>query len=113
MSDTPPPIPLEPPPARSSGPPNDNFILGFAMGCGTTIASLAACSLLAFTVNGKASDYAFMSWGVLQWLGLIPLILSQRSKGLKNRAAGIIVSGSITLLVSLACASMLSNMSFR
>jgi hypothetical protein len=117
MSDQPPPIPFEPPQPLTavppSGLPNDNFLSGCAMGCGTTIASVIVCALVAFTVNGKTSDYAFMSWGVVQWIGLIPLILTQRSKGYKNRVTGLIVSGCATLLASMACASMLSNMSFR
>lgn len=114
MSDAPPPTPFEAPPALPpTGLPNDNFITGCAMGCGTTIASLIVCGLTAFTVNGKASDYAFMGWGVLQWIGLIPLILNQRAKGYKNRVTGMIVVGCIALLVSMACASMLSNLSVR
>src|SRR5689334_1795874 len=111
MSDSPPPIPFETPPVPPpAGLPNDNFVAGCAMGCGVTLASVAVCVLIASLVNGKQSDYYFMSWGVVQWIGLIPLILSQRSKGYKNRVAGIVVAGSASLLVSLACASMISNM---
>jgi hypothetical protein len=116
MSDQPPTFPTEPvPPALPSAaqPTGDTFLSGCAMGCGTTIGCLIVCALLAFSVNGKMSDYLFMSWGVIQWIGLIPLILSQRSKGNMNRVKGLIVAGCITLLVSMACASMLSNLSFH
>jgi len=44
------------------------------------------------------------SWGVTQWFVLIPLILQQRGKGHSRTVQGLIITGSIGLLLSSACA---------
>ena len=114
MSDLPPAVP--PSPLIDVPPPvdNDKFVLGCLTGCATTIAFGLLSFVLAITIDsgghGKLSDYLFASWGLTQWIGLIPLILSERKKGRRNRVTGIIVAGCLGLLLSSACAEIVINL---
>jgi hypothetical protein len=116
MSDQQPPATLAPPPLppRSS---NDSILRGFAMGCGTSIAFAVLGIIAALTIdsagNGKLSDYLFASWGVTQWIGILPLIANDQSKGRKKSVKGLIIAGCIGLLLSSACASILLNLNIR
>ena len=117
MADLPPPVPpvsIEPPALLPPRDPNDKFVLGCAMGCGMTIAFGALSFLLALAADssghGKLSNYMFASWGVTQWIGIIPLILNDRKKGRKNRVMGMIVAGCLGLLLSSACAELVFNL---
>jgi hypothetical protein len=116
MSDQPPPAMLEPPPlpSRSS---NDSILRGFAMGCGTSIAFAVLGVIAALTVDtagkGKLSDYLFVSWGVTQWIGILPLIANNQSEGREKSVKGLIIAGCIGFLLSSACASILLNLNIR
>jgi hypothetical protein len=117
MSDQPPPTTLEPPPLPPPRPPNDTVLRGFAMGCGTSIAFAVLGVIAALTIdsagNGKLSDYLFAGWGVTQWIGILPLIANEQSKGRKKSIKGLIIAGCIGLLLSSACAGILLNLNIR
>jgi hypothetical protein len=117
MSDQPPPAMPEPLPVPPPRPSNDTIALGCLMGFGTTVAFGILGALAAFAVdssgNGKLSDYLFVSWGVTQWIGIIPLIMNERQKGRKNRIKGLIIAGCLGLLLSSACASLLLNLNIK
>jgi|HubBroStandDraft_5_1064220.scaffolds.fasta_scaffold755229_2 drug/metabolite transporter (DMT)-like permease len=118
MSDLPPPAMLQPPPPlRPSRPSNDTVLLGCLMGFGTSVAFAVLGIVAALTVDtaghGKLSDYLFVGWGVTQWIGIIPLILNDRSKGRHKRVKGLIIAGCIGVLLSSACASILLNLNIR
>ncbi len=114
MSDLPPPIPPSPLADLPPPPENNNFFLGCLVGGGTTIAFgvLALLSALAAdsSGHGKLSNYLFASWGVTQWIGLIPMIVHDFKKGRRNRATGLIVAGCVGLLLSSACAEIIFNL---
>jgi hypothetical protein len=107
----------EPSPIPPPRPSNDTVALGCLMGFGTTVAFAILGVVAALTVDsaghGKLSDYLFVSWGVTQWMGLLPLISNERSKGRKNRVKGLIIAGCLGLLLSSACASILLNLNIR
>ena len=113
MSDFPPPS-IGPPPILPAKPPNDNFIVGCAMGCGSTIGFALLSLLLALAFDssghGKLSNDLLASWGLTQWLGIVPIIMVQRSRGYKNRVTGLIVAGCVGLLLSSACAELVFNL---
>ena len=80
---------------------------GFGLGCLTQLATmlLIYCFLrLSSFLLGGASGYVVLSsWGVIQWLVLIPLILNQRGQGKTRTVQGLIISGCLGLLLSSAC----------
>jgi hypothetical protein len=114
VSDAPPPIPFELPPAPAPlGPPGDTVARGCGFGLLITILSIALVSGAAYLADGKKSDYIFMSWGYVQWIGTIALIMRERSRGYRKSVIGLIIAGCMSTLLGTACAAMLSNLSFR
>lgn len=82
--------------------------LGCLFGCLCQVGFIAAGVLTAFSLpGGKLQSVIFMSWGVTQWIALVPLILQQRGKGHSRTVQGLIVTGALGLLLSSACASTL------
>jgi hypothetical protein len=84
------------------------------MGCGVQLAFLAAgLGVAYFLKGGNDSTIATMSFGVTQWIALIPLIMKERGAGHIKRVHGMIFTGCLGLLLSTACGSMLMNFSVR
>jgi len=54
----------------------------------------------------RLGNWLFVSWGVTQWVALVPLILQQKGKGHERTVQGMIASGALGVLLSCACASM-------
>jgi len=52
------------------------------------------------------STVILTSWGITQWIALVPLILRERSKGNPNIAKGLVVTGCVGVLLSSACAGL-------
>jgi hypothetical protein len=117
MNPPPPPAILDPPPLPPPRPSNDTVLVGCLMGCGTSVAFALLGLLAGLTVDsgghGKLSDYLIVGWGVTQWIGIIPIIMSQRRAGNKNRVKGLIIAGCIGVLLSSACASILLNLNIK
>jgi len=117
MNPQPPPATIEPPPLPPPAPPNDSILRGFAIGCGVSIAFAVIGVIAALTIDsagsGKLSDYLFASWGVTQWIGILPLIANDQSKGRNKSVKGLIIAGCVGLLLSSACASILLNLNIR
>jgi hypothetical protein len=92
-------------------------MLGCLMGFGTTVAFAILGVVAALTIDtaghGKLSDYLFVGFGVTQWIGILPLIANDQSKGRKNRVKGLIIAGCIGVLLSSACASILLNLNIK
>ena len=89
--------------------PRDHVGVGIAMGCAVQIGFfvLGILASLALSSSGKLSDVAAVSWGVTQWIALVPLILNERSAGRPRRVTGLIIAGCIGVLLSSACASLI------
>ncbi len=87
---------------------NDNLLYGCGMGCLVQLAfgilGLLVGLLLGFDYRNQSVIIAFSSWGVTQWIGLIPLIVHQRATGRPFTVLGVIITGGIGLLLSSACA---------
>jgi hypothetical protein len=94
--------------------PRDHVGVGCAMGCGVQLAFLALGAAISyFLKGGNDSVIATMSFGVTQWIALIPLIMKERGEGHTRRVTGMIIAGCLGLLASTACGSMLMNFSVR
>jgi hypothetical protein len=72
------------------------------------IAFIVVLGLLA-SAAPKIFIPAFIGWGVLQWIALIPLCLVQRSKGYSLTVKGIIITGCIGFLLDAGCAMFFSG----
>ncbi len=117
---TPPPVPppIEPPSFAPISPNNGSIIAGCLTGCAIQIGFFALGALLSFLFEsqivrmglGKYEGFVFMSWGLTQWIGIIPMIRSNQSQGKSKNVQGLIITGAIGVLLSTACASMLSNL---
>ncbi len=81
--------------------------IGCLLGCLCQIGFFLLAMAGAFTMNNQLSKFVSLSWGVTQWIALIPLIQSQRSKGHHATVQGLLIMGSIGVLLSSACAAMM------
>jgi hypothetical protein len=94
---------------------NNTVPVGFAIGCtcqfGFLILGGAIASLASITdsrsIPFAAREVLFLSWGITQWIALIPLIMSQRASGNRKTAQGMLISGCLGVLLSSACAGMM------
>ena len=86
--------------------PGNNIIWGVVMGCGTQIVFILLGYVAAIAMRGAHGwVLALSSWGLTQWLVLIPLIRGRLSAGKQNAALGLILTGCLGLLLSSACAA--------
>jgi hypothetical protein len=99
-------------PQAQHPPPEDSILRGCAMGCGWGILALVISIAIAGAADasGKATGWIIGGSGVLQWLGIVPTILSQRQKHCTLTVSGMIVSGCIGLLLSSLCGTMLTGL---
>ncbi len=86
---------------------NDKVIRGVGFGCLCQLGFF----LLGFAIapnlrNVRFTSLAWSSWGVTQWIALIPLILRQRAKQNPRTVQGLLLIGFIGLLLSSACATL-------
>ncbi len=89
-------------------PPNDRLIYGVGLGCLSQLAALALAWFLASRAPvGKLPFLLLCSWGLTQWIALVPLILQQRAKDHPRTMQGLLITGAIGLLLSSACAGMI------
>jgi hypothetical protein len=94
---------------------NNSTPIGFAVGCtcqfgflmvGGAIASFASITdsrIIPF----QAREVLLLSWGVTQWIALVPLIRSQRALGHTKTVRGMIISGCLGVVFSAICTVML------
>jgi hypothetical protein len=87
----------------------DHVGVGVAMGCAVQVGFfiLGIVAALATSSSTKFSNVVAVSWGVTQWIALVPLILHERSAGRPRRVTGLIIAGCIGILLSSACASLM------
>jgi hypothetical protein len=91
----------------------DSRPIGCLMGCACQIGFFAVGGVLASlasianssTLPYSAREVLFLSWGVTQWIALVPLIRSERAVGHSKTVQGMLISGCLGLLLSSACAS--------
>lgn len=73
-------------------------------------AAFIALGLIAVFASGSAKGpglgFLLVGWGLTQWIGILPLILRQRRQHHNETVKGLVLSGSIGLLLSAACAAM-------
>ncbi len=50
-----------------------------------------------------------MSWGLTQWIAIIPMIISNQKKGRRKNVQGLIIAGCIGVLLSSAHAHRCSG----
>jgi hypothetical protein len=101
---------IDPPTLVASEPPpsGDSVGRGCLYGCLCQIGFIGFGSLAAVGLKGGNLQSAlFVSWGVTQWIALVPLIWQQKGKEHPRTVQGIIVTGSIGLMLSSACAAMI------
>jgi hypothetical protein len=102
------PIPPAPqPPQPDRGHIILGVLLGFVCQIGFVILGMLAGWFIANSTT-KGLVFMFSSWGVTQWIALIPLIRQHNKKGRTRTAQGLIVIGCLGLLLSSACALALS-----
>jgi hypothetical protein len=46
-------------------------------------------------------------WGVVQWAALIPVYLSQRKRGYRLAAKGLLITGFVGVLLNATCAALI------
>ena len=46
-------------------------------------------------------------WGLVQWIALIPIWLSQRKKGQRLVAKGVLIAGFVGVLLNATCAALI------
>ena len=56
--------------------------------------------------NGRLQVVVCSSWGITQWIVIVPLIIRERAKGERRVAQGLIITGCVGLLLSSACAGL-------
>ena len=99
--------PTEPPKFAATSPaPSDPMLLGCGLGC--------ACQALCFAVSlvalgmsqGKLGNLLFVSWGLTQWVGILPMYLRYKRESRPRTAQGLLIYGCLGVLLSSACAAM-------
>ncbi len=50
--------------------------------------------------------FGLSSWGLTQWVGILPLVFIMRRRGKRRTVIGLLLMGAIGLLLSSACASV-------
>jgi hypothetical protein len=92
----------EPPDLTQLAP--DTIRRGCLFGClwqaGLVIVSLLAANCIR---SSKLAGVLIVSWGLTQWIALIPLILQQRAKGYPRTVQGILITGCIGFLLCSLC----------
>jgi hypothetical protein len=83
------------------------------VGCGIALLCQIFLGVLGFfaiaTIHKAGMNwavFALSSWGMTQWIGIVPLIFVMRRDGRKGTAKGLLLMGCIGLLLSSACASV-------
>jgi hypothetical protein len=76
---------------------------------GVQVAVLVAGLIILSVANGNLKGLALVvvSWALLPWAVLVPLILKLRREGRTRTVSGILITGGIGFLLSSACASIL------
>jgi hypothetical protein len=46
-------------------------------------------------------------WGLVQWAALIPMYLSQRKKGYRLAAKGLLITGFVGVMLNATCAALI------
>ncbi len=87
----------------------DNTADGFAISCACQIVffGLGMVGALASRSSGMLTSLLSATWGITQWIALIPLILKQRAAGRTRMVNGLVICGFIGVLLSSACASFI------
>ena len=84
-----------------------SLLEGFGMGCLTQFV-LGLLSLLAAVAGvGSIGKYVVVlaaSWGLTQWIIIVPFIMRQRAKGHPKTVRGLLIAGGVGVLLSSACA---------
>jgi hypothetical protein len=91
---------------------------GCLTGCAVQIGFFALSGIFMFAFDSqlgaaglaKYENWIFMSWGLTQWIAIVPMIVSNQKKGRRKNAQGLIIAGCIGVLLSSACASMLGSL---
>jgi hypothetical protein len=91
--------------------PQGRIISGLGLGCATQIV-LFLLGLMGTSIpnHPRLEMFFLLGWGLTQWIVLIPLIIRLRKQGQKRTIQGILIAGGIGVLLSSACASILSDM---
>ncbi len=89
-------------------PPSEGSVgTGCLLGClcqiGFVLLSLTATVSLG---NNRWGFFAWASWGLTQWIALIPVIRIQRAKEHHATVQGLLIAGSLGVLLCSACAAM-------
>lgn len=83
----------------------DAIIIGWWMGWFCQLA-IFVLTLWAAKHLGGLGRYVFYSWGVTQWIALVPLMWHQKAKGYPARVKGLLLVGCFGVLLSSTCAAL-------
>ncbi len=89
-----PDVPPGPVPQPRTGLPN-------SIGAGVGFAIL--CDLVLLVILGAAFPFSLFAFGLLEWIGLLPLYLVARKQGARQTAKGVLIVGLIIFLLQAAC----------
>ena len=88
-------------------PVNEGSVLkGCLMGCAAQIIFFFVGLAASGAMRGKWGAFAFVSWGITQWIAIIPLIFNADAEGHTSTKQGLLIAGSLGVLLSAACGSM-------
>jgi hypothetical protein len=62
-----------------------------------------ACDLVLFGLIAAVFGTALLAFGLLEWIGLLPIYLVARKQGCRKTAKGVLIVGFIVFLLQAAC----------
>jgi hypothetical protein len=106
------------PPSDADQPQPGSFREGCGIGFLVQLSFLVLAIAGAYSTNGQTAVYILSSFGLAQWLAILPMMGSQKSKGQTQTSNGLfaagmggVIVGSILFLLGSACGPSLFGFS--
>jgi len=76
---------------------------GMPNSIGAGIGFAILCDVVLFGITAAVYAPALFAFGLVEWIGLLPLYLVARQQGARQTAKGVLIIGSIVFLLQAAC----------